>query len=85
MGKEPEEALCAGRNPVRPNEATWDRIVRVVLGLAALLVSLTLLEPGVLAVALAIGGSILIVTAVVGRCLIYDFLGIRTRGHTSGR
>jgi hypothetical protein len=38
----------------------------------------------VLAIALAIGGSILIVTAVVGRCLLYDVLGIRTRGFTSG-
>jgi hypothetical protein len=69
---------------VNPNEAVWDRIARAVLGLAALLVSTTILEPGVLAIALAIGGSILIVTAVVGRCLLYDVLGIRTRGSTSG-
>jgi hypothetical protein len=63
----------------------WDRIARAVLGLAALLVGSTLLEPGVLAVALAIGGSILIVTAVVGRCLLYDMLGIRTRRPAPGR
>jgi hypothetical protein len=69
---------------VNPNEAVWDRIARAVLGPAALLVSTTILEPGVLAIALAIGGSILIVTAVVGRCLLYDVLGIRTRGFTSG-
>ena len=71
--------------PVRPNEATWDRAARAVLGLAVLLVSLTLLEPLVLAVAVAIGGLWLIVTAVAGRCLLYEMLGIRTRGPASGR
>jgi hypothetical protein len=70
---------------VRPNEAVGDRIARAVLGLAAVLVSSTLLEPGVLAGALAIGGSILVVTAVVGWCLLYEVLGIRTRGPTAGR
>ena len=69
---------------MKRNEAVWDRMARAALGLAALLVSTMMLEPGVLAIALAIGGSILIVTALVGRCLLYDVLGIRTRGSASG-
>ena len=70
---------------MKSNEATWDRIARAIAGLAALLVGSAVLEPGVLAVALAIVGSILIVTALVGRCLLYDWLKIRTRGSVPGR
>lgn len=63
---------------MRTNEAPWDRIVRVVLGLVALAVGSTALEPGTLAVVLSILGSILIVTALVGWCPLYSRLGVRT-------
>lgn len=64
---------------MRTNEAPWDRIVRFVLGLAALATASAALEPGALAVLLATVGSILIVTALVGWCPLYGLLRVRTR------
>ena len=63
---------------MRPNEALRDRIARFALGLAALAAGSAALEPGVLAAALSIAGSILIVTALVGWCPLSGLLGIRT-------
>lgn len=63
---------------MRTNEAPWDRIVRFVLGLAALVTASAALEPGALAVLLATVGSILIVTALVGWCPLYGLFRVRS-------
>lgn len=63
---------------MRRNEAAWDRVIRFLAGLTAVTTGSVLLEPGLTAAALAIAGSILIVTGLVGWCPLYAVLGVRT-------
>jgi hypothetical protein len=55
------------------NEAPWDRILRITIGIA--LLSLTLVEPrtywGLL-------GLVPLVTGTLGVCPLYRFLGVST-------
>lgn len=57
------------------NEATAERVIRVVLGLAVL--SLVFIGPQSL---WGLLGLILVVTGLVGSCPIYTLLGISTCG-----
>jgi hypothetical protein len=63
---------------VRLNEASWDRVVRVILGVV-------LIGAGLIGVAgpfgwaLAAVGLVLVVTGIVGWCPIYAGLGIGTK------
>lgn len=60
------------------NEASWDRIVRVLLGLAGLIVWWTgSVSSGLGWVALIVG-VILLATGLVGWCPLYSVLRIRT-------
>ncbi len=61
------------------NEAGWDRIVRVVLGLVLLYLWLGGVLSGAVAVILGIIGIILIITGVVGFCPLYKVLGFATK------
>ncbi len=61
------------------NEAGWDRIVRVILGLVLLYVGFGGVVTGTLGVVLGIIGLILLVTGVVGFCPLYKVLGFATK------
>jgi hypothetical protein len=65
------------------NEATWDRALRVLIGLA--IVSLVFVGPRT---PWAFLGLVPLVTGVLGHCLVYKMLGISTcprRGTPSSR
>jgi Protein of unknown function (DUF2892) len=61
------------------NEASWDRILRVVLGIALLYVGLAGVVTGTLGIVLAVSGDIFLLTGIVGFCPLYTIFGIRTR------
>lgn len=61
------------------NEAGWDRIVRVVLGLVLLYLWLGGVLSGTVAIVLGIIGIILLITGIVGFCPLYRVLGFATR------
>ncbi len=59
------------------NEGTWDRALRVLVGLALAALGTRLLGAGQIVVyALA---ALALVTGVAGRCPLYSLLGLRTR------
>jgi hypothetical protein len=60
------------------NEGTLDRIIRAVLGVAALVGALAIGISTAGGVALLVVGGILVVTAAVGFCPLYRVLGIST-------
>ena len=60
------------------NEGTADRIIRVVLGIAAVLVA-AFLTTGVADIILYIIGAILIITGLTGVCLIYKLFNYSTK------
>jgi len=60
------------------NEASWDRIVRVVAGVILLALSLGNVVSGVLSILFIIFGVILLLTGIVGFCPLYALLKIRT-------
>ena len=61
------------------NEAGWDRIVRVVLGLVLLYLWLGHVLSGAVAIVLGIIGIIFLVTGIVGFCPLYRVLGFATK------
>lgn len=63
---------------MRANEATWDRIVRVVLGVILILVPI-LFTQEVFGILIGIVGLILLVTGLIGFCPLYALFGIRTK------
>ena len=65
------------------NEAPWDRIVRVVLGIAMLYVGFGGVVEGVLGIGVGVVGLILVVTGLLGFCPLYAMFRIRTNNdHT---
>ena len=60
------------------NEANWDRISRVVVGVVLLIVGFTAID-GALALVAIIPGLILTVTGAIGWCPIYAALKTGTR------
>lgn len=60
------------------NEANWDRISRVVVGVVLLIVGFTVID-GALALVAIIPGLILTVTGAIGWCPIYAALKTGTR------
>jgi hypothetical protein len=63
---------------MKANVGTVDRIVRAVVGLAALLGAVAIGSGSVAFVLLMVVGAILLVTAAVGFCPLYRVLGITT-------
>jgi hypothetical protein len=61
------------------NEANWDRIARVVLGIILLFLGLGGTVTGVLGVVFDIIGVILLVTGLVGVCPLYMLLKFSTK------
>lgn len=63
---------------MKRNEASWDRILRVVIAaLIAALIIMGIIE-GTWAIVLGIVGGILLITALTGFCALYALFGIRT-------
>jgi Inner membrane protein YgaP-like, transmembrane domain len=61
------------------NEANWDRIVRVVLGIVLLYLGLAGVVVGTLGIVLDILGVILLLTGLVGFCPLYALLKFSTK------
>jgi hypothetical protein len=61
------------------NEAPWDRILRVVIGIAMLYIGFGGVVEGALGIGVGVVGLILVVTGLVGFCPIYAMFRIRTR------
>ena len=64
---------------MKSNEGTIDRIIRAVVGVAALVGAFAIGSGSVAFVLLLVVGAILVVTAAVGFCPLYRMLGISTR------
>ena len=60
------------------NEGTVDRIIRAVLGIAALVGAVAVGIGTVAGIVMLVLGGILVVTAAVGFCPLYRVLGIST-------
>lgn len=60
------------------NLATWDRALRIVLGLAMLFLGWSDLVDGVWAIALVVFAWVPLLTGIVGWCPVYAMLGIST-------
>jgi hypothetical protein len=61
------------------NEASWDRIVRVLLGIALLFLGLGGALTGGLGVTAAIVGVVLLLTGLVGWCPLYALFKLSTK------
>ena len=61
------------------NEANWDRIARVILGVILLILGLGGTVTGILGVVFDILGVILLVTGLVGVCPLYMLLKFSTK------
>jgi hypothetical protein len=64
---------------MKTNEATWDRIVRAVLGIVLLYLPLAGVTAGALGIVLGIVGVVLVVTGLVGWCPLYALLKFQTK------
>jgi hypothetical protein len=63
---------------MKTNEGTVDRIIRAVVGVAALLGAFAMGSGSVAFILLLVVGAILLVTAAVGFCPLYRVFGINT-------
>ncbi len=61
------------------NEASWDRIIRVVLGVVLLYLAIAGVVGGGLAIVLGVIGAILLLTGIIGFCPIYALIGMATK------
>jgi len=61
------------------NEASWDRIARVVFGIVLLYLGLGGVTGGVLGVVFDIFGVILLLTGLVGFCPLYTLFKFSTK------
>ncbi len=74
-GSSPPVPILQGGLVMEKNLATWDRVVRVVLGLVFIYLAFA---NGGLWWILGIIGLVLIGTAITGFCLLYKVIGFRT-------
>lgn len=58
------------------NLATWDRILRIAVGVAMLVAGWTEAVSGVWGIALVVFGWVPLVTGLVGWCPVYALIGI---------
>ena len=61
------------------NEASWDRIVRVALGIILLYVGFGGVVAGTLGTVLGIVGALALVTGLVGFCPMYALIKFSTK------
>lgn len=60
------------------NEAGWDRILRVIIGIALLILTFTGTVTGTLGTVLMVIGFIALLTGIIGICPAYLLLKTRT-------
>lgn len=63
---------------MKTNESGLDRVIRVVAGIALLVLFFTNVISGTLGIVLLIIGALLLITGIVGFCPLYALLKIRT-------
>ncbi len=63
---------------MRGNEASWDRIARVVLGIVLIVAGLAVVD-GTAGYIMAAVGLIPLITGTVGWCPIYSILNVTTK------
>jgi len=63
---------------MKTNEATWDRIVRVLLGLALLYIGFGGAVAGTLGIVIGVIGFIPLLTGLVGWCPLYSLFKFST-------
>lgn len=63
---------------MKKNMGQFDRIVRVVLALAAILLFYNKIVTGAAGVVLIVAAIVFLLTSIVGVCPLYSLLGIRT-------
>ena len=61
------------------NEASWDRVLRTVLGLALLILAFSKIVTGGLGILFIIVGIVALVTGLVGVCPLYMLFKVRTK------
>lgn len=66
------------------NEASWDRALRILLGLVLLYLGWTGAVGGTLGWVFKIFGFAPLVTGIVGWCALYAVLGVSTRPRAAG-
>ena len=66
-------------NIFKLNEAGWDRIVRVVLGLALIATGFTGVIPGVVGIIAGVAGLVFLLTGLVGFCPLYALVKFSTK------
>ncbi|MBI3241852.1 MAG: DUF2892 domain-containing protein [Chloroflexi bacterium] len=67
------------------NTASWDRIVRVMLGIAMMIVGFTGIVPGVWGTVVGVVGLVPLITGLVGFCPLYFVFKFRTlKKHLTG-
>ena len=63
---------------MKTNESSPDRVIRVIAGIALLVLFFTNVISGTLGIVLAVIGGILLITGAIGFCPLYALLKIRT-------
>lgn len=61
------------------NEASWDRVVRVILGIILLYVGFGGVVAGTLGTVLGIVGALAVITGLIGFCPMYALLKYSTK------
>jgi hypothetical protein len=64
------------------NEASWDRILRILLGAGMLLLGWLVLGEGIFGAAFRIFGFVPLVTGILGWCPFYTLFGFGTKKQT---
>ena len=60
------------------NEGSMDRIVRVIAGVALIVIGFTGIVPGTLGIVIGIVGLIPLATGLIGWCPLYSLFGFST-------
>ena len=63
---------------MKTNESNLDRVIRVIVGIALLVLFFTNIISGTMGIVLAVIGGVLIITGAIGFCPLYAILKIRT-------
>ena len=61
------------------NEGSWDRIIRVIIGLALGYSGFFRMGGGLLGAILGVIGLVLLITGAIGFCPIYRLVGLNTK------
>jgi hypothetical protein len=66
---------------MKSNEANWDRLIRLALGLLFLYLGWAVMQPrlGIWSLLMLGMGAVLVLTGLLGVCLLYAYFDIDTR------